>query len=144
MTTTNKRYSYLRVAMIWIDVHPAEKTRSTRHTFFMLNPHRVLDHTSYVVYVGNLSLVSTRLKHASTPGRSLTDKRQTDPVIILGHLIPPPSRQSWSKWERFWPSGYTATSAYWTHILVYNRYVQCLLIGANPSVLNRPRRRLQP
>jgi hypothetical protein len=67
------------------------KTRSTRHTLSTLDLHRVPNHTSHVVYVGNLSLVLTRTKHAPTPGRSLSDRRQTDPAIILGHLIPPPS-----------------------------------------------------
>jgi hypothetical protein len=54
-----------------------------------------------------------RTKHASTPERSFSDWRRTGLTIILGHLIPPPSRQPWSKEERFRPSGYTATSAYW-------------------------------
>jgi hypothetical protein len=55
----------------------------------------------------------------------------------------PPSRQPWSRGESFRPSDYIDTSVYWTHISVYDRYVQCLLTGANPSVLNRHRRGLQ-
>jgi hypothetical protein len=102
------------------------KTRSTRHTLSTLDPHRVPDHTSHMIHVGNLSLVPTRTKHAATPGRSLGDQRQTGPAIVSGHLILPPSRQPCSRGEIFWPSGYTPTSAYWAHIPACDRYVQCL------------------
>jgi hypothetical protein len=44
MTTTNKRYSYPRVAEIRIDVHPAGETRPTCHTFSTLGPRMTLDH----------------------------------------------------------------------------------------------------
>jgi hypothetical protein len=37
------------------------------------------------------------------------------PTVALGHLILPPSRQSWSRGEMFRPSGYIATSVYWAH-----------------------------
>jgi hypothetical protein len=92
------------------------KTRSTCHTLSMLDPRRVPNHISHVVHVGNHSLVPTRMKHAPTPEKSLGDQRHTGPAITLGHLILPHSRQPWSRGEGFRPSGYTATSAYWTHI----------------------------
>jgi hypothetical protein len=60
----------------------------------------------------NLSLAPTKSKQAPTPGRSLNNQRQTDPTIILGDIILLPMRQPWSREERFWPNGYTATSAY--------------------------------
>jgi hypothetical protein len=104
----------------------------------------VSDQTSHVARVGNLSLVPTRSKHAPTPRRSLDDQRQTSPADVLGHFILPPSRQPWSRGERFWPSGYTATTAYSTHIPACDRYVQCLLAGANPSALNRHKWGIQP
>jgi hypothetical protein len=84
-------------------------------------------------------LVPTRLKRAPTPGRNLGDQKQTGPAIILDQLILPPSQQLWSRGERFHPSGYTATSAYWAHILACHRYIQYLLAGVNLSVLNRHR-----
>jgi hypothetical protein len=61
MTTTNKRYSYLRVTMIWIDVHPAGKTRPTRHTQPTLSPCIVPNHTylTWSMY-SNLSWVTDR------------------------------------------------------------------------------------
>jgi hypothetical protein len=64
------------------------KTRSTRHTLSTLDSRIVLDHTSPMVHVGNLSLVPTRMKHVPTPERSLDDRRLTDLAIVLGHLIP--------------------------------------------------------
>jgi hypothetical protein len=98
--------------------------------------------TSHVVRVSNLSLVPTRTKQTPTPGRSLGDWRQTGPVIILGHLISPPSRQPWSRRERFQPSGYTAISAYWPISPACDRCVQYLLTSTNPSVLTQHRQRL--
>jgi hypothetical protein len=91
------------------------KTWSTCHTLFMLDSHMVPDHTSPMVHVGNFSLVPTRTKHAPISGRSLGDQRQTGSAVVLGYLILPPSRQPWSRGERFQPSGYTTTSAYYTH-----------------------------
>jgi hypothetical protein len=44
-TATNNRYSYLGVTAIWIDVHHAEETWSTRHTHSMLGPRMALDQT---------------------------------------------------------------------------------------------------
>jgi hypothetical protein len=120
------------------------KTWSIRHTLSTLNPRRVPDHTSHVVHVGILLLVPMRIKHTPTPEKSLSDQRQTDSTVVFGHLILPPSWQPWSRGERFWPSGYIATSTYWTHVPVCDGYIQCLLTGANPSVLNWHRRGLQP
>jgi hypothetical protein len=104
----------------------------------------VPDHTSHMVYVGNFSVVPTRSKQAPTLGRSLGEQRQTGPTVVLAHLILPPSRQPWSRGERFWPNGYIAISAHWIHIPACDRYVQCLLTRANPSVINRHRWELQP
>jgi hypothetical protein len=143
MTATNKRYSYPRVTAIRIDVHLVGGTRSTRHTLSMLDSHMVLDHTFSVVCLGNLLLVSTRTKQTPTLGRSLGDRRQTGPAVVLGHLIPPPSWQPWSRGERFQPSGDTTTSAYWTHNTSMRSVHSILAHGANPSVLNRHRRGLQ-
>jgi hypothetical protein len=73
------------------------KTRSTHHMLSTLDSRMVLDHTSLVVCVGNLSLVLIRMKQTPTPGGSLGDQRQTGPIVVLGYLIPPPSRQPWSR-----------------------------------------------
>jgi hypothetical protein len=89
----------------------------------------VPDHTSPMVCIGNLSLVPTKLKQTPTSRRSLRDQRQTDPIVVLGHLIHPLMQQPWSWGERFWPSGYTATLIYWVHkhqytVGTFNTYSQ--------------------
>jgi hypothetical protein len=47
------------------------KTWSTRHTLSTLDSRMVLDHTSPMVHVGNLSLVPTRTKNALHLGEVL-------------------------------------------------------------------------
>jgi hypothetical protein len=121
-----------------------EKTQSTRHTLSTLDLRMVPDHTSPMVRIGNLLLVPTRTKQTPTPGRSLGDRRQTGPAAFLGHLIPPPSWQPWSRGERFRPRGDTATSAYWAYNTSIRSVHSILARGANPSVLNWHRWGLQP
>jgi hypothetical protein len=75
----------------------------------------ISDYTSPEVHVDNLLLVLTRMKYAPTSERSLSGQGQTGPTVALGHLILPPSRQTWSRGEIFQPSGYTGTLAYWAH-----------------------------
>jgi hypothetical protein len=79
-------YSYPRVVVIRIDVHPVWETQSTGHTLSTLDPRRVPDHISHVVHIGNLSLVPTRSKHAPTPGRSLDDQRLWHPDLRLNRI----------------------------------------------------------
>jgi hypothetical protein len=103
----------------------------------------VLDHTSHMVCVGKLSLLPTGMKHAPTPERSLDNQRQT--VLPSSWVTSSPPHDSIGVGgERFHPSGYTVTSAYWAHIPACDWYVQWLLTVANPSVLNRHRQGIQP
>jgi hypothetical protein len=92
------------------------------------------DHTSLVIRVGNLSLIPTRIKHASTPRRSLGDRKQTGPTVVSGHLIP---HDSLVVGER----GFSQVVMQLHQLIelitsACYRYVQYLLVGANPSVLN--------
>jgi hypothetical protein len=80
----------------------------------------------------NLSLAPTKSKQAPTLRRSLDNQRQTGPVVVLGGLILPPMRQPWSRGERFWPNGYTATSAYWAHITSMRSVRSILAHGEQP------------
>jgi hypothetical protein len=80
----------------------------------------------------NLSLAPMKLKQAPTPGRSLSNQRQTGPAVVLGDLIPPPMRQPWSRGERFWPNGYTTTSNYWAHVTSM-RSVHSILVHGGQS-----------
>jgi hypothetical protein len=81
----------------------------------------------------NLSLAHTKSKQTPTPGRSLGNQRQTDPAVVLGDLILPPMRQPWSRGERFWPNGYTATLAYWAHITSMRSLRSILARGDQPN-----------
>jgi hypothetical protein len=135
MTVTNKRYSYPRVTTIQIDVQPVrENPINMPHAFHARSVYGPWPYISHGPH--RQSFASPHDDEISIPERNFGDQRQTGPVVVLGHLIPPPSWQSLSRGERFWLSGYTATSAYWVHIPACDRYVQCLLMGTNPSVLN--------
>jgi hypothetical protein len=46
MTVTNMRYSYLRVAVIRIDVHPTGENPTTHRTPSTLMPRMTIDHTN--------------------------------------------------------------------------------------------------
>jgi hypothetical protein len=80
----------------------------------------------------NLSLAPTKLKQPPTPEGSLGSQRQTDPAVVLSGLIPPPMRQPWSRRKKFWPNGYTATSAYWIHITSMRSIHLILAHGGQP------------
>jgi hypothetical protein len=81
----------------------------------------------------NLSLAPTKSKQAPTPGRRHGNQRQTGLAVVLGDIIPPPMRQPWSRGERFWPNGYTATSAYWAHITSMRSVRSILARGGQPN-----------
>jgi hypothetical protein len=80
----------------------------------------------------NLSLAPTKSKQTPTPGRSLDNQRPTGPTVVLGGLILPPMRQPWSRGERFRPSGYTTTSAYWAYIISMRSVRSILAHGGQP------------
>jgi DNA-directed RNA polymerase subunit RPC12/RpoP len=111
---------------------PCRGKHDQHATLSTLDSRMVPDHTSPVVRVANLSLAPTRMKHAPTPERNLGDRRQTGPVIVLGHLIPPPSRQPWSRGERLRPSGDATTSAYWAHNTSIQSVCSILAHGGQP------------
>jgi hypothetical protein len=115
MTTINKRYSYPRVAVIQIDVYPAGGNPiNTPHAFYA---RFVYGHRPYISRDLRRQPFASPHKDEKTPtpGRNLSDQRQIGPAVISIPLIPPPSRQPWSRGERFQPSGGIATSAYWAY-----------------------------
>jgi hypothetical protein len=125
---------------------PYTKKSDQHITLFMLDLHRVPDPTSHVVHVGNLSLVPTRTKEAPTPGRSLGNRRHTGPAVVLGHLIPLPHdsiplpHDSLGVGERSFNQVVTQPHQLTGSISPScDRYVQYLLTGTNPSILNRHR-----
>jgi hypothetical protein len=120
------------------------KTLSTRHTLSMLDSSMLPDHTSPVVHVGNLSLVPTRTKNPLDPEEVLAieDRLARPPPSVTSFPFP---HDSLGVGERGFDQVITQL-----HQLTgpttpaCNQYIQYLLTGANPSVLNRHRRRLQP
>jgi hypothetical protein len=89
----------------------------------------------------NLFLVPTKSKQAPPPGRSLHDQRHTVPAVVLSGLILPPMRQPWSRGKKFWPSGYTDTSAYWAHKHQYaiGTFNTCSRGPTHPSLIDTGR-----
>jgi hypothetical protein len=156
---TNKLTEFIKLSRWWLpqtsSTHIREwrrfesmytmqgKTRSTRHTLSTLDSRMVLDHTSPMDHVGNLSLVPIRTKQTPTPGRSLGDRRQMSPTVILRHLIPPPPHDSHGVRERGFGQVVTELHQLTGPITpACDRYVQYLLVGTNPSDINRHRRGL--
>jgi hypothetical protein len=94
--------------VIRTDVHSAGETWPTHHTHPTLSPRMVLDHT-YLTWSTHSDL--SRSPHEVETGPYTWKKSwrpKTDcPAVVLGHLIHPPSRQPWSRRERFRASGYT-------------------------------------
>jgi hypothetical protein len=75
----------------------------------------VPDHTSHVVHVGQ-PFTSHHKVETDPYTRKKSWQPKTDwPSCVLGGLILPPMWHPWSRGERFRPSGYTTTSAYWAH-----------------------------
>jgi hypothetical protein len=57
MTATNMRYSYLRVAVIRIDVHPTGENQTIHHTPSTIRPRMTINHTNLTWSMhSNLSL----------------------------------------------------------------------------------------
>jgi hypothetical protein len=115
MTAANKRYSYLRVAVIQIDVHLAgENPINTLHAFhawFAYGPRPYISRGPR-----SPPFASPHKTEACPYTRKKSWQLKTDwPDRCLGspHSF---SWQPWSRGERFRPSGCTATSVYWAHI----------------------------
>jgi hypothetical protein len=88
----------------------------------------------------NLSLAPIKSKQTPTPGKSLDNQRQTGSAVVLGGLILPPIRQHWNRGERFQPMVIQLHQFTGPISPACDQYIQYLLTGANPSVLNRHRR----
>jgi hypothetical protein len=117
--------------VIQIDVRPTVKTRPTHHT---LSPHMVLDHT-YLTRLTHSNHSRSRQQRWTKP--LLLRKRAFDTIHSMSidrsmglYLVSLPWRQATRLTGLISP--------------VCDRYVQYLLVGVNPSVLNRHRQGLQP
>jgi hypothetical protein len=147
-TATNKRYSYPRVAVIWIDVHPVGETQPTHHTHPTLSPRMVLDHT-YLMRSTHSNLLRS---HRQSWAGSLLPRKRTSHIIhstmadrstgLYPVSLPSQPMKQWGAKSTFcW---WSATRFTGLISPACDRYVQYLLAGVNPSALNRHKRGLQP
>jgi hypothetical protein len=112
------------------------KSDSHATRFSMLDSHMVPNHTSPVVHVGNLSLVPTRMKHAPTPGEVMAIKDRLSQLSSWVTSFPHP-RDSLGLGEIGFGQVVIQLHQLTGPITpACDRYVQYLLVGANPSVLN--------
>jgi hypothetical protein len=141
MTVTNKWYSYPRVAAIWINVHPTgENPTNTSHAFHAQSAYGQTIRISRSQRIATFHKVINRFVQIHCL-REATTWRSSDPWVrtqLLSH------NSQWGSGEK--------TSFCWQPVTRFtgpissacDRYVQYLLTGVNPSVLNRHRRGLQP
>jgi hypothetical protein len=130
-------YSYPSVAAIWINVHPAGETWSTCYTIFMLGPPMTLEHTFRESSIG--------LDGCTAP------EKKCSQLHLSARLSVPQDPSQFLFQHNYWSSALKPSIYWWktTRLigpisLVCDQYVQYLLMGANPSVLNRHRRGLEP
>jgi hypothetical protein len=141
-------YSYLRVATIRIDVHPIGETQPTHHTHPTLSLSMVPNHT-YLTWSMHSNLLCNRQQ--SWAGLLLPRKRASDTI----HSTP----ADWSMGSYLVSLPKTAIEAVEAKPIFCSQpgtrltgpislacdwYVQYLLVGSNPSVLNWHRQVLQP
>jgi hypothetical protein len=140
-------YSYPRVTVIRIDVHPAGETRPTRHTHPTLSPLMVPDHT----YCPRSIHSNLSCSHQQSWAGHYYEKKGSwhNPQHVgrpIHGYVPCFSPKTTIEVVGAKPIFYwrPATRLTGPISLACDRYAQYLLMGAIPSVLNRHRRGLQP
>jgi hypothetical protein len=152
MTATNKRYSYSRVTMIWIDVHPAvENLIDTPHAFhawFVYGPGPYISHGPRGQPFASRPYIShgPRGQPFASP-----QKDQTCPYTWWEALATEDKLARPSSWVTIFPFPHDSLGVGergFTQLVMQlhqltrpitsacDRYIQYLLTGANPSVLN--------
>jgi hypothetical protein len=140
-------YSYPRVAAIRIDVHPAGKTRPTRHVRF---PRQSMYAQRTLPAGGPRTWQPSTSRRQSWTELLLPRKRALDTILSTPadrsagpYPVSLPS-QPMKQWRKPNTHQQQATRFTGPISLACDRYVQYLLTGANRTVLNRHRRGLQP
>jgi hypothetical protein len=119
-------YSYSRVAVIWINVHYAgENSTNTSHAFHTREPSIELDR------------ITAPEKKAPNTIRSMPTVQSAGPYPVS--LSSQPMKQ-WRKPNICWQRASRLTGSISP---TCDRYVQYLLVGVNPSVINQHRQGLQ-
>jgi hypothetical protein len=147
-TATNKRYSYPRVAAIWIDVYQCRGKLDQHATYI---PRSVcvwsqIIHISHGQRIAIFHKAINRFVHIHCPreegfSTQSTARRPSDPRVHTQHLS---HNRQWGTGEKTSFCWQTATRLTELISSACDWYVQYLLTGANPSVLNWHRRGLQP
>jgi hypothetical protein len=141
-------YSYPRVVAIRIDVHPAgENLTNTTCTL----PTSVHVRPAYAS-CGRSPYVATFREAPTDLGRSHGSREKGLPTQSTARrLTDTRVRTQLLFWTSEWSRGHKPSSWRWPTTrfigpisLTCDRYIQYLLTGANRTVLNRPRRGLQP
>jgi hypothetical protein len=124
-----------------------EKTRSTRHTLSTFGPRMALDQT-YLMWstYSNLSQ-----NHQQRWTDTTAPKKKCSWLHLLARLSGSRDPPQFLSQPSHWSSRFKPSICWWQAIRLTgsispacDRYVQYLLAGANPSVLNRHSRGLQP
>jgi hypothetical protein len=145
MTAANKWYSYPRVTEFRNDVHPAGKTRPIHHTHPTLSSRMVPYHTYLTRSMhSNLSWSHQQICTDPLPWEEglltqSTARQSSDPRVrtqLLSH------NSQWGSGEKTSFCWQPTTRLTRPITLACDRYVQYLLTGVNPSVLNQHRRGL--
>jgi hypothetical protein len=137
-------YSYPRVTMIWIDVHPAGKTRPTRHTHPTLSPRMVPDHM-YLTRSTHSNLLHSHQQSWAGPLHSRKKGSRHNPQHNgwpIHGSVPSFSPKTTIEAVGAKPTfcWRPATRLIGPISPTCDRHIQYLLVGVNPSVLNRHRR----
>jgi hypothetical protein len=146
MTATNKGYSYPRVTVIRIDVHPTgENPTNMPHTFHTRSAYDPWPYVSHVLRVKQLFVSHQQIWTDHT-----ALEKQGFLTTSLAHWmadlwVPTQFLSPHSQWSSRLKSNFCrwqATRFIESITPVCDWYIQYLLMGANPSVLNRHRRGL--
>jgi hypothetical protein len=142
-TAKNKRYSYPRVAVIRIDVHPAgEPDQHATHIPCLVHIWFQTIRISHSQHIATFHIVVNRFEQILCPREEGLSTQPTARRLIssrvrtqlLSHNI------QWGSEKKTSFCWQLATKLTEPISPTCDRYVQYLLTGANPSVLNRHRR----
>jgi hypothetical protein len=142
-TAINKRYSYLRITAIWINAHPAWKNpTNTPHASHAQSVYGPRPYVSHAVTHSNLSRSRQHIYTDPLPPRRRAPSTIHSSTTVWSAGSYPASlhNSQWGSGEKTIFCWQPATILTGPISPTCDRYVQYLLTGANPSVLNRHRR----
>jgi hypothetical protein len=141
-------YSYLRVSAIWIDIHPIGENPTNTPRTLPTPVHVRLAYAScgWSPYGATFYESSTELSRLTAPEKNGSQHNPQCAGWPIHRSVPSFSPEPTNKAVGAMPSIYQRPATRLTGPIspACDRYVQYLLTGANPSVLNWHRRGLQP